>query len=133
VLSVDRPDDVWAAGTYRSSPKQQYGVEERGRSKTSHNGTAPCAESGGLNGSGQNVPRTSGRHGTHRKSKSEYLNRKAVPVASPEADDEDEDYYCGRNSTRGHTLLDDYYRETFKPTVGTTPSRNQWDYRKGVS
>jgi hypothetical protein len=103
------------------------------RSRFSHNGTTVCAESGSLYGNGQSVQLTSGRHGTHKKSKSEYLNRRSVPIPSPEADDEDEDYYCGRNSSKGHRILDKYYRENFRPTVGTTPTRKQWDYRKGVS
>jgi hypothetical protein len=97
------------------------------------NGTAVCAESGRMYGSGQCVSRTSTKHGTYKKSKSEYLNRKSGPIPSPEADDEDEDYYCGRNSNRGNRILEKYYRENFRPTVGTTPSRKQWDYRKGVS
>jgi hypothetical protein len=98
-------------------------------SRLSHNGTAVCAEYG----NGQSVLLSSGRHGTHKKSKSEYLNRRSVPIPSPEADDEDEDYYYGRNSNRSRRILDKYYRENFRPTVGTTPSRKQWDYRKGVS
>jgi hypothetical protein len=103
------------------------------KSKLSHNGTTVRAGSGSFYGNGQCVSRTSGRHGTYKKSKSEYLNRKSAPVPSPEADDEDEDYYCGRNSNRGHGILEKYYRENFRPSVGTTPSRKQWDYRKGVS
>jgi cell division protein FtsI/penicillin-binding protein 2 len=123
-LSVDRQDDSWPSRT-----SKQYSVEEH----DSLNGTAVCAESGRLYANGQCVSRTSGRHGTHKKSKSEYLNRKSVPIPSPEADDEDEDYYCGRNSNRGHRILEKYYRDNLRPTVGTTPSRKQWEYRKGVS
>jgi hypothetical protein len=29
--------------------------------------------------------------------------------------------------------MEKYYQKNFKPTVGITPSRIQWDYRKGVS
>jgi hypothetical protein len=119
-------------------PKQQHGVEEHGcggaRSRSSQNGTnSVCAENVSLCENGQNVSRNVGRHGHNKKSKSEYLNRKSLPVASPEADDEDEDYHCGRNSVRDHRILEKYCHQNSKPTVGTTPSRKQWDYREGVS
>ena len=135
MLSVDPEDDFWTSCTYRASSKKQSGVEEHdcsvsGRSTLSHNGM--CAESGNVCDSGQSASRNSGRHGNHKKSKSD-LYRKFMPVASPEADDEDDDYHCARNSNRNHRILEKYYQKHFKPTVGITPSRIQWDYRKGVS
>ena len=132
MLSVDPQDDFWKSRTYRASPKKQLGVEERcyggsGRSTSSRYGM--CAESGSFCGSGQSVSRNLGRHGNHKKPKSVYFNRKSMPVASPEADDEDEDYHSNRN----HRILEKYYQKNSKPTVGITPSRIQRDYRKGVS
>jgi hypothetical protein len=56
-----------------------------------------------------------------------------MPVASPEADDEDEDYQFGRNSNRDHRTWDKYRQQNFKATVGSTPSRTRWNYREGVS
>lgn len=135
MLSVDPEDDFWTSCTYRTSSKKQSGVEEHdcsgsGRSTLSHNGM--CAESGNVCDSGRSASRNSGRHGNHKKSKSD-LYRKSMPIASPEADDEDDDYHSARNSNRNHRILERYYQKHFKPTVGITPSRIQWDYRKGVS
>ena len=131
-LSVDPEDDFWTSRTYRASPRKQFGVEEYGcgRSTLSHNGM--CAVSGNVCDGGQSASRNSGRHANHKKSKSD-LYRKSMPIGSPEADDEDDDYHCARNSNRNHRILGKYYQKHFKPTVGTTPSRIQWEYRKGVS
>jgi hypothetical protein len=137
MLSVDPEDDFRTSCKYRASSKKQSGEEEHdcngsGRSTLSHNGI--CADSGNVYDSGQSASRNSGRHGNHKKSKSD-LYRKSMPIASPEADDEDDDYHCARNSNKNHRILQKqkYYQKHFKPTVGLTPSRIQWDYRKGVS
>jgi hypothetical protein len=133
MLSTDPEDNSWASRTHRSGQQKLYGVDGHGSCIDRRNGAVLSAESGSLYGSAQSVSRNTSRHAIHKKSKSEYLNRKLMPVASPEADDEDEDYQCGRSTNRDHRIWDKYCQQNFRATVGPTPSRVRWDYREGVS
>ncbi|PSN44071.1 hypothetical protein C0J52_11936 [Blattella germanica] len=117
-------------------PRKQYAVDEDDDEPTrySRNGTITYSSSGGrcdLYGNGDSASHKcsdSGKYANSKKSKSEYLYRKTVPVASPEADDEDEEY----NSNRDQRSWEKYCQLNSKPTSGMAPSRIQWEYRKGV-
>ena len=100
----------------------------------SRNGTI-MLKSGGrgdLYGNGDSVSH-GGKYGINKKTKSDYVYRKAIPVASPEADDEDEDYHAMRNYQRDQRSWEKYCQINSRPTAGMAPSRIQWEYKKGVS
>ncbi|KAJ9587337.1 hypothetical protein L9F63_019142, partial [Diploptera punctata] len=118
-------------------PRKQYAVDEDDVdiNRSSRNG-AITLTSGDLYGNGDSIPHKygdAGRYGINKKSKSDYVYRKSIPVASPEADDEDEDYHTMRNYQRDQRSWEKYCQINSRPTTATTPSRIQWEYSKGVS
>ena len=62
-----------------------------------------------------------------------YNVHKTFPVASPEADDEDEDYHVMKSYQRDQRSWEKYCMINSRPTAGMAPSRIQWEYRSGVS